>query len=140
VDASGATELAEGPGPSWSLDPRRQSEIGWPGSNQTKSNPNRPPEIRPLGFPVTCAPAARLGLSALLSLGANCPGLLVNPRPRPRARPRGLFSAVDLRSDGRESLIRLRVVKMLKRPLVSGNQPAVPGFHVQAPVILQIEP
>jgi hypothetical protein len=102
VDASGATELAEGPCPSWSLDPRRQSEIGWLGSNQTKSNPNRPPEIRPLVFPLTRAPAAGLGLSASLSLGANCPSPLVNPRPRPHARPRGLFSAVDLRSNGRE--------------------------------------
>jgi hypothetical protein len=60
---------AEGPGLSWPLDPRRSSEIGWPRSNQTKSNPNRPLEIRPLGFPPHRAPAAGPGLSAPLSLG-----------------------------------------------------------------------
>lgn len=48
---AGPPLAAEGPGLSRSLDPRRPSEIGWPGSNQTKSNPNRPLEIRPLGFP-----------------------------------------------------------------------------------------
>jgi hypothetical protein len=59
VDASDATAGGRW---TWPLDPRRPSEIGRPGSNQTLSNTNRPIRTRPLGFapsPALC-PWARL--------------------------------------------------------------------------------
>jgi hypothetical protein len=102
---------ARGPCPSWPLDPRRPSEIGWPGSNQTKPNPDRLLEIRPLGCPPHPRPyrwAPPVSSVNPKSLHALAHWSAVRVRPRPRARPRDLFSTVDLRSDGRESPIPLR--------------------------------
>jgi hypothetical protein len=63
--------------------------------------------------------------------------LVANTRPRlsvlaacqrPRARPRDLLLAVDMRSDGRDGPIPLRVYFCLRDPQVLENQPIVLCF------------
>jgi hypothetical protein len=109
----------ERPGPSWSVVPRHSSKIRWLGSNQTKPNPDCPSEIRTLEFPPHLRPCR--WARPVSPINPKSPPALAHwsvarPRPRQRAHPRDLFSAVDMRSDGRESPIPLRAVKLLKKP------------------------
>jgi hypothetical protein len=67
-------------------------------------------------FPLTVPLPLGLVCQPRYPLVIDRPSPLVSACLRPRARPWDLFSAVDLRSDDRESLIPLRVVKLLKKP------------------------